>query len=313
MKGVAGIAGKVLGVLFLIFALTYYFFPGLIITGAFWAQRHQAGLTKHRMDVDGDTWSYIQGGSGKPLILLHGFGQSKDLWGEIPRSLVQSHRVIIPDIPGFGESSQDPNASYTIPSQAIRLNGFINKKGLHKVALVGISMGGGIAACYAAMYPERTGDLVLLSPFGLLSPEKSYTQIMREKHRDEDRTIVYTSADEFDFLMSLLAQRPPRIPGHIKNHLALENRRSAGLHERIFRNDLMTRENILEQFIPGIRARTLIIWGRDDRLVHVSAVKRYAAAIKKASPVILDDCGHVTYMDQPEKTIAAFTEFLGAH
>ncbi|HOO71198.1 MAG TPA: alpha/beta hydrolase [Spirochaetota bacterium] len=310
MKKINKILGTSIGFIFILFALVYYFFPGVIISGAYWAKQKRAGLKKYEVTIDQDTWVYLKGGNGEPLVLLHGFGQNKDLWDDIPASLAGNNVLIIPDLPGFGESTKDAENCYDIPSQAIRLNGFINKLALKEVNLAGISMGGGIAAYYAALYPEKIKKLILMSPFGLLSPEKSYTQQMRDKNKDDDKTIVYRSADEFDFLMSLLVNRPPEIPDHIKNYIAAEEKKQFALHEKIFKQDLMARENILEPVIPGIRAKTLLIWGKDDKLMHVSGVTRYSAAVKDLTTVVLDDCGHVPYMDQPEKTISAIKKFL---
>jgi len=304
------VAGTLLGLIFIIFAATYYFFPGAMMKGLFRLKRAQSGLAKHEVSVGKDTWVFLRGGSGRPVVLLHGFGQHKDQWGNIPLALKDGHELIIPDLPGFGESSKNETEPYDIPSQAARLNGFIEACGLQRTDLAGISMGAGIAAYYAAQHPERIDRLVLISPFGILTPEKSYTQKMRDRHRDEDRTIVFRTADEFDFLMSLLVKRPPAIPDHLKSYMVGEQKALFSLHERIFRKDLLSRENILAEILPRIRARTLLIWGRDDLLVDVSGVSVFSAAIPGLTAVVLEDCGHVTYMDQPEKTESAIREFL---
>ena len=88
------------------------------------------------------------------MVLLHGFGGDKSAWVRVSRYLTPHFRMVAPDIPGFGESSQDPSAHYGIVEQVERIDAFVHSLGLGTVHLGGNSMGGAIAGVYAARHPD---------------------------------------------------------------------------------------------------------------------------------------------------------------
>ena len=97
-----------------------------LFNAAIRAQRAKAGLTEKVVSVDGHDVVYLDGGSGDPLILLHGFGANKDNWTRIAPLLSPHFRLIIPDLPGFGDSTRDPKAHYDTDSLVARLKYFID-------------------------------------------------------------------------------------------------------------------------------------------------------------------------------------------
>ena len=129
--------------------VVYFWFPGLIIKSAIHSLRWWAGLKRHEVQVDDHRWVYLAGGEGETILFIHGFGADKDRWGTFLTAFCGRYRLIAPDLPGFGESSRVASANYNIPGQVDRLSRFIEKIHLDRFHLVGISMGGYIAAYYA--------------------------------------------------------------------------------------------------------------------------------------------------------------------
>ena len=123
------------------------------------ALRRLAGLQAKTIRVQGQTFPYLVGGAGEPLVLVHGFTADKDAWGAVARHLTAQYTVIAPDLPGFGDTVRDPNANYSLDTQVENLRAFLQSMQLKRVHLGGNSMGGGVVALYAAKYPQEVASL----------------------------------------------------------------------------------------------------------------------------------------------------------
>jgi pimeloyl-ACP methyl ester carboxylesterase len=112
------------------------------------------------------TWRYEEAGTGDEVLLLHGFNQDAGAWDAVwDRLGACGCRRIRVDLPGFG-GSRFRGGDYGLARQAERLEAFLDALGLGRVTVVGVSMGGSLAAWFAAGHPERVARLVLLSPSG---------------------------------------------------------------------------------------------------------------------------------------------------
>src|SRR5437868_13604874 len=87
-------------------------------------EQHRSGLHEARAAIPGFDISYLDGGSGEPLLLIHGFGADKNNFTRVARYLTPRYRVLIPDLPGYGDSSKPETASYSVPEQVERLRAF---------------------------------------------------------------------------------------------------------------------------------------------------------------------------------------------
>jgi len=112
--------------------------------------------------------AYHDEGAGTPLLLIHGLGSSSLAWARVFDALSARHRVLAPDLPGFGDSDK-PRYRFTIPFYAERLVRFMDELGLKRCAWVGHSMGAQIAVWAALHHPERVSALALAAPAGVES------------------------------------------------------------------------------------------------------------------------------------------------
>src|SRR5262245_61750650 len=142
--------------------VVYFVFPGLLLRFAQRVELHRAGLETASIEVGGHRIVYLVGGSGDPVVLLHGFAADKSNWVRVAADLTPHFRVVAPDLPGFGESTRDPSSRYAVPDQVVRVHEFVQALGLHDVCVGGNSMGGAIAGAYAARYPQEVKCLWLL-------------------------------------------------------------------------------------------------------------------------------------------------------
>src|SRR6266567_5641293 len=123
-----------------------------------------AGFKSQSVPVDGGTLSVTVGGSGPPVVLIHGYAESSRMWKPLAKVLVPRFTVIAPDLPGIGASSI-PKTGLDMKTSAERVHAAVNALGFKKVQVVGHDIGLMVAYAYAAMYPQEVEKLALMDAF----------------------------------------------------------------------------------------------------------------------------------------------------
>jgi len=305
MKKKIAIPAAVLIALAVIF---YFAFPGPIYQAAIYAGRSSAGLSEKTVQVDDHRIVYLEGGKGQTVLLVHGYGAEKDNWVMFAKHLTPMYRVVIPDLAGFGDSSRLPDAAYDIGSQTARLDRFAETVKLDRFHIAGNSMGGQIAGTYAAEYPGKVLSLGLLAPAGIKSPEKS--ELVKSLEKGTNPLLIDSSAD-YDRMLGMLFVKIPYMPYPVKRTYMEKAVKYRGFNEKIMR-DMMRRPLGLEPFLPRIETPTLILWGDQDRLLHVSGVKVLEKDIRNHQTVIMKDCGHIPMVERPAETAGYYLKFLSS-
>jgi pimeloyl-ACP methyl ester carboxylesterase len=243
--------------------------------------------------------------------LLHGFGADKDRFGPLPADLRRWYRVIIPDLPGFGEHQPDWGAVYNIPAQVTRLESFFRALGLNRFHLLGISLGGYVAACYAARFPRHVQSLTLMNTAGIDSPVSSDAFRLLQLH--DQNIFLYTNEAQFQKMMDYLMFRPIQLPMRIRRYWAAQGLRSLSWRRKLFADLFADGCFRLDEDARQIEAPTLVIWGCQDRILHVSAVDRLLEMIADCRAYVLGDCGHVPLFEYPRLSLRLCRDFLFAH
>ena len=269
-------------------------------------QRSDANLTVKSIDIPDFKIVYLEGGTGDTIIMVHGFPASKDVWSKMAKYLTPNYRVIIPDLPGFGDSSKPQDAKYNYTSQVQRLNLFAKKLNLTKFHLVGNSMGGSIAGIYAADYPEMVSTLALFDAAGVKPPVKSELYLLLQKGKNP---LVVENVNDYDKMLEFIYVKPPQLPSSMKEYLTERAMAAAPFNKKIFK-DLGTESLMLESKLNKITAPTLIVWGDSDRVLSISSVPIFEKNIKNSRSVIIKECGHIPMMEKPEETASIYKDFL---
>jgi pimeloyl-ACP methyl ester carboxylesterase len=274
-------------------------------------ERSRNGLAEKRITVDGLDIAYLEGGpaDGEPLILVHGFGADKDNFTRVSGLLTPHYRVIVPDLPGFGESSKPMDADYTIDAQAGRVHAFAQALGVKRAHLGGSSMGGAIVTAYALKYPGETASLWLLGPAGLSKAlDSELGRTIRETGRNP---LLAQTPEEFPAIMDFVMSRPPFFPHSLK--LVLGRRAAADypLHQRIFAqlNDPKQPLPNLDGLIRNIQAPALVVWGNEDRALNHEAAQVYKAEMPKAEIIIREGIGHLPMIEEPRQSARDYLAF----
>ena len=251
------------------------------------------------------TW---QGGpyeAASAILMLHGYSADKNLWLRFARHFVRQYRVIIPDIAGHGETGFKAGGGYDIPTQAQRLIQLLDACQVDQVHVIGNSMGGYIAAWLAATYPERVASLALIDPAGLSSPEPS--DLERMLAHDSNPFLIHSGAEFAQFYAMTMAS-PPWVPGVVLAAVAERYQQRRDELAEIF-EDFHGSQPIGSR-LHDIHAPALLLWGREDRLIHVSSAQVWAKGIAGLRMEIWDGIGHMPMVERPERTAALYRDFL---
>ena len=294
-------------VVIVIAAVLYFAVPEYLYNKAIDGVRKDAGLTHKSANIPDFKIVYLEGGTGDTIILLHGFGGSKDHWLRFAKNFTPNYRVIIPDLPGFGESSKPQDAKYNIMSEVERLNLLAKELKLTKFHIVGNSMGGNIAGNYAATYPEMVKTLGLFDAAGVISPIKSELTLLFEKGINP---LIIKDVNDYDKFLEFVYMKPPQLPSVIKKYLAKQAVKAGPFNKKILKDQISTDFVILQSKLGKITAPTLIVWGDSDKLIHISAVPIFKKNIKNSKSVIIKDCGHLPMLEKPQETASVYQDFL---
>ncbi|MET1080090.1 MAG: alpha/beta hydrolase [Pseudomonas sp.] len=289
-------------------AATLYLSPATLLTTVQWVELHRAGLSPKQLQVDDLTIHYYEGGRAdqETLVMIHGFGANKDNWLRFARYFTSDYHVIALDLPGFGESSQ-PDVAYDAASQMERLVRVVKALGLGRVHLIGNSMGGQIAALYAARHPQGVASVALVDNAGITPPQQS--ELFARLQRGEPNPLVVKTAEDFPRLLDFVFVDVPSMPKALQQHFAQQAIANSGHYENIFRQ-LVEHPVPLEPELPNIQVPVLVLWGDRDRTLHVSSVEVMRPLLRQSRVVIMKDCGHVPMLERPEETAGHYQAFL---
>ncbi len=285
----------------------YVLSPETAVELAAGAERANAGLEEKQIRVGEFNIHYLAGGEGETLLLIHGFGADKDNWTRMAADLTAQYRVIAPDLPGFGESDHPQGKDYGVATQAERVHDFVQKLNLGAVHVGGNSMGGAIAGAYAAAYPEQTQSLWLLAPFGVsTAPVSDLRSLVEQGKRNP---LLPATVDEYRLLLdNWVFVNKPFIPAPIQYVLGKRAVERRPLLTDIYQQ-LNTQEFTLEQILADSPVPTLILWGKQDRLLHVGGAQILGDAIPRSEVVVMENTGHAPMIERPQESAEAFKQF----
>ena len=256
-------------------------------------------------------------GRGRPVLLIHGFGNSIYVWRNVAPGLAESCRVIAVDLKGFGSSPKPEDGHYSVYDQAALIRDFVIAHDLRDVTLVGHSFGGG-TALVATLFlqeaaPGRQSSLVLIDsvaypqelPFFIrvlatpvlgpvlarvIPPETQVRSVLKEVYFDdaavpEDAVRVYAEG------------------------LSTAEGRCATVQtaRQILPPDL---DDLARQY-SAIKVPTLVVWGRHDTIVPLAVGERLRGAMPGARLEVFEDSGHSPQEERPQSLMPLLRDFLG--
>ena len=273
------------------------------------AEYKSADLTVSAASLNFGSMVYLENArqsAREAIVMLHGFGADKSAWVRFAKLMVSRLRIVIPDLAGHGESTQDLSLDYGIEQQAIRLHEFLNALGIEKVHLIANSMGCAIALRFAATNPQAISSLILMDAAGVeRTAGRLQTQIVET---GRNPIVEIRTVEDYRSMLRFGMESPPWIPSIFVNLLAEEKIKRRNIEMKML-GDI---EKDLDQIaiLGNIRAPTLIIWGAQDRVVHVDDAELLHERIAGSKKLILAGIGHVPMVENPRLVATPCVSFL---
>jgi len=294
---------------------TSYAAPAIDIQSVLQQERAWAGMETKRVKVGDIDWAYSEGGpAGKPTIMLvHGLAGSRDNWNRVARYLTPYYHVIIPDLPGQGDSKVPNDFDYSLPNLTEKLRRFAEAiKVDNGLNVAGHSMGGSISLLYAAQYPVDTKSLFLIDSAGVF--KSANTPYLKDP--TTLRNMIVSKPGDFDRLMKIATSLPPFIPKELKDaQEKLMISQSANTTKLVEQLIVMSKLFTPDSFAIAARSidqPVLIAWGDKDQIINVEAAAELKGLLKNAQePIILKGVGHLPILEQEQLLVKPYLDFLG--
>jgi pimeloyl-ACP methyl ester carboxylesterase len=240
----------------------------------------------------------FEAGEGQPIVFLHGAG---GLTEDSPflAALARNWHVFAPLLPGYGDSE---GAEHLRDMLGTTLHSFdvIDALGLDRPTLVGHSMGGMIAAEMAAVAPREVDRLGLIAPAGLWLNDHPVADLFSKLPHELPALLFHDAAFGERMLTAGADLSDPKV---LEAFLVRNTRQLAMAGKLLF----PVPDRGLAERLYRIRAKTVIVWGENDRLIPPAYGDAFCRAIAGAELVRIPATGHMAIAEQPEAVVAALT------
>ena len=286
--------------------------PLALVHAEFTRQRWAAGLSLGQAQVAEHRWVYAVREADQPdaptVVMIHGFTGSKENWYPLAAQLRGRYRLVIPDLPGWGDSERLEGADYGFVPQSARVAEFIEQVARQpgsEVVLLGHSMGGGIAALTAADHPASVQRLGLFDAAGVRFKDNQFGIDVLDGKNPFGVSDAASLQRYIDTVFHVESAKP-FIPWPASRALIDWRKQQAPFEQSVL--DKIGRSE--ERFLPGdaaarIHQPALLLWCKQDAVIDASAMQLFGERMPQATQVLLDGCGHMSIMERPADVAAA--------
>jgi pimeloyl-ACP methyl ester carboxylesterase len=246
--------------------------------------------TERTLEVAGKRVRLLQGGQGEPLVVLH-HSTGNPGWLPFYDQLAHDFSVIVPDLPGYGQSER-PEWAREPRDLALIVNRLLDKLGLERVVLVGLGLGGFIAAELATMHQDRLRALVLIGAAGLQPDDGEILDQMMVDFQDYVKAGFHEEAAYHRVL-----GEDPR--SQFKELWDFSREMTARITWKPY---MFSRR--LAPLLGEVETPALVIWGAEDRVVPPVCGRQYARVLPNARLEPIAAAGHLVELEQPERVVA---------
>ena len=273
----------------------------------------KAGLEERTIDLGEAVVHYWIGGSGPPLVLLHGFGGDATFtWHSQVKALARHHTLLIPDLLWFGESHAN-SRDFSLDFQARTVLRIANLEEFDRFDIAGISYGGLVAFSLTNHHGARVRRLIMIDSPGAVYTDRDHQDMLDNFSVDNVAKIVIPEGpDGVRTLLDLAWQRPPPTPRFVLRDV-YRNLFSTNLDEKrgmlAWLDEKRQGPHVDDWDIPH---RTLVVWGDNDPVFGLGIAQRLVSALPAAELVVLNNTRHAPNVERPAPFNAAVLAFLGA-
>lgn len=265
--------------------------------------------------VDGHRLVFLERGRpapGKPtLVLIHGFAAMKENWALWMQMLPSDWHLLVPDVPGLGESQYRPDACYRYESQARRLGHWLAGYPTNNLHIAGSSMGGAIASVMAHTMAQQPRTVTLLNSAGI--PEQPDADLNAPFKTDRDAILIPRDWSGVYRMFNSVGNGKPTLPGLAMTGLLgpdLLKRRDSLRH--IF-NDMLADPLAPARYLGAATPPLQVQWGDKDVITPTRCVDWFEAATPQAEVHVFRGVGHLPMLESPGRSARVLEAFIRRH
>lgn len=255
--------------------------------------------------------SYVDMGQGRPVVLLHGIPTWGYVWAGLTPALARTHRVLVPDLLGYGYSDKRDGFDRGIARQAEALDAWLARLGVVDAVVVGHDLGGGVAQQLAFRFPRRVARLCLMNSVCYDSwPVEAMLQLGHPNAARRLSAGLEQRVLRLAVKRGLFGREPPRglVDGLLAPY-ATEVGKTSLVRNAVALNTNQTLE--VASKLKHLAVPTLIVWGEDDVIQPMRYGERLAWDIPGAKLLRVPDAKHFVMWDAPHTVAEALYRFLG--
>src|ERR1700681_790677 len=279
-------------------------------------QPFPAGFRTENIQTNGATLYVRVGGQGPAVILLHGYGETGDMWAPLAADLARDHTIVAPDLRGMGLSGR-PASGYDKKTQGQDVAGVLDALGIERVDLVTHDIGNMVGYAFAAQYPDRVTRFVLMdAPLPGIGPWDQITRSHALWHfsfwgPDAERLVAGRERIYLDRFWNEFSADPKSFSEASREHYAKLYARPGAMHSgfeqfKAFDQDVIDNKAFLAK--GPLTMPVLAVGGEKSFGPTMAVVMRVAATDVKE--VVIAGSGHWLMEEQPAATVAAVRAFL---
>ncbi len=274
-------------------------------------------IDERTIDAGGVRFFVRERGTGDPILLLHGFPQTGECWRRVAELLSESHRVIVPDLPGFGRSSAPP--AYDAATVADILADLLDAAGAKRATIVGHDWGGSLAFAMALAHPERVEKLVVTNaPFRKLDLRRGFHFLAFNLPVVPELAFRMAGDRLVTFMLRAGSARKEAFADDAIRPYVEAYRDPAAVRSALAYYRTLTRKVIARRLRPKgtpstarrIEAPTLLVWGMRDPALPPSLLQGILHDIPQAHAVRLAGVGHFVPEEAPKELAREIASFL---
>ena len=299
----------VLVILVLLAAGTFFIEPLRVTDNLIRAKLWRQHVRSESIEITGNPVHYFEAmpsagsnaaGAGRALVLVHGLGSRGEDWSPlIPSLAAAGFHVYVPDLLGYGRSAK-PDVDYSITLEEALVADFMQALQIKHAEIAGWSMGGWIALKLAADRPELVDRLIVLDSAGVYFPPTF------------DATLFTpTDAAGLSHLIAMLTPQSKPLPGFASRAAIKRLQENAWVVERSL-HAMESGRDLMDFRLGQIHQPTLVVWGKLDQLIPLSAGEKIHHDIAGSSMLVVDGCGHLTPSECSRPVLHGMISFLSA-
>lgn len=250
-----------------------------------------------KLKINNQLTNYQLIGKGQPTVLLHGWGGDWQSWAFLIPELSKKYQLLIPDLPGMGQSSAPAQDDWGSENYCQWLEELIRQTldPRKKIIIIGHSLGGKIASLYAAHNHDKVKKLVLIAAAGLPDP-------LTTRQRLQQSVLGIVPAPFKNMLPAQLKTSLLKLTKSSTDHA-----QASHAQRQILKN--IVQENISQELVK-ITSPTTLIWGQNDQATPLHQAYKFNQLIKDSDLRILEDSGHFPFIDEPKHFMNFLIEAL---